>query len=250
MNADAGFIIGSTHFQCQDYARVFQTGEEAGAALCDGCSSSVDVDIGARQACLAALSDPTDDPGKIERVAASLVHSYSVLHPGWLDTTLLLAKCTSNGGTLSAKLWVCGDGVVVLDYEDRREILQFTYPGNAPLYLSYLCDAGRRNAHTNAFGGVGKLLRQTGGISEESAICGVWHQEYAGLKSVTLLSDGIGSFSRNDAGLGLEEILAECLGFKSTNGVFMQRRLNRLRRDWLKNQTIHEDDLSMTVITV
>jgi hypothetical protein len=48
MKADSYFEIGSTHQVCQDYALAYASDDFAYAIMSDGCTSSLNTDIGAR----------------------------------------------------------------------------------------------------------------------------------------------------------------------------------------------------------
>ena len=60
MNADHYYTIGNSHSVCQDYAISGLVENGAYAILSDGCSSSPDVDVGARMLSLSAKENSFD----------------------------------------------------------------------------------------------------------------------------------------------------------------------------------------------
>jgi hypothetical protein len=68
---------------------------------------------------------------------------------------------------------------------------------------------------------------------------------------IGVISDGVGSFSQSDGmAIPWEDIVFDFIGFRTTPGVFVQRRLSFLKRQWIKNQISHHDDISMAAIVV
>ncbi len=115
MNADHDFQIGKNHLVCQDYSLVSVGETESFAILCDGCSASPDVDIGARALAIAAREtflhqhDLTYEEFGERTIlrAASLFDTFPSLHCQTMDATLLIASV--NGNMLKA--FIYGDGV-------------------------------------------------------------------------------------------------------------------------------------------
>src|SRR3954469_11076065 len=99
MNADHAFFIGNTHTVCQDYAMSGVTEDGAYAIVCDGCSSSPEVDFGARALALSAKrtlmkggSEFIPDLfGKVTIDNLRNIESLFTVHPQALDATLLIA---------------------------------------------------------------------------------------------------------------------------------------------------------------
>ena len=68
---------------------------------------------------------------------------------------------------------------------------------------------------------------------------------------IGVCSDGINSFKKGDGSdINWETQIHEFIDFKSTVGVFVQRRLGFLKRQWAKNLTSFYDDISMSAIVV
>jgi hypothetical protein len=69
--------------------------------------------------------------------------------------------------------------------------------------------------------------------------------------SVAVCSDGIGSFRRADnSSIPWNELAEEFVGFKSTPGVFVKRRMAAFKKQCVKDGWTHSDDISMAAIVV
>ena len=73
---------------------------------------------------------------------------------------------------------------------------------------------------------------------------------------VALSSDGLGSFyeqietetSKYNKPINYIDVIIELLKIKNTNGRFIQRRLNKFRKDCIKKNWYHADDISLAVL--
>jgi len=64
-------------------------------------------------------------------------------------------------------------------------------------------------------------------------------------------SDGVNSFKKGDGSdVEWHNQIREFIDFKSTVGVFVQRRIGFMKRQWAKKLTSHYDDISMAAIVV
>src|ERR1017187_1833610 len=104
MNCDHHFEIGNSHRICEDYALSGQTKEVTYVILSDGCSSGIDVDVGARLVALSArrtlfengFEMSYDTFGKVTLFNLDKISSYLSLHPLALDATLLVTWIRNN----------------------------------------------------------------------------------------------------------------------------------------------------------
>jgi hypothetical protein len=67
---------------------------------------------------------------------------------------------------------------------------------------------------------------------------------------IVLTSDGIGSFEHEGRHLSVGEMEDDFTNFKTTEGLFAQRRMNALRRNCLSKNIHFHDDLSIAAIVV
>jgi len=270
MIADSAYHIGKTHFVCQDYAL---SGEKDGnpyAIVCDGCSGSRDTDIGARLLALAARAylgwedSPADRYTAIITMAKSWLHEISLgagsLTEGALDATLLTLDVYK--GMLRAGIY--GDGVLVIKYKDAPELFvsEVVYPSGYPNYLNYKTNAirmaglgDRINGHVNTF-----CMTPAGRKDLSTVLIGnlPYNFEIAAneVSHVAVLSDGCESFvefvqnetSKTEHPVPLVNVLNEMMAFKSFNGAFVQRRLQRFAKDCQAKNWAHLDDLSLAMI--
>jgi hypothetical protein len=185
-----------------------------------------------------------------------------------LDATLLTAAVRGDRWFVA----VCGDGVVAMkDREGRIHVRSVTFAEGLPRYLNYAADPARRAAFLARQGNhwsVERLVLEADGSvtqhGREALPAGLdvvyWEAgavaEYAW---VAVLSDGSHSFTearatetgRTSAPVPSATVLRDLLAFKNTNGVFVQRRLQRLLRAAGSPGGYpypHHDDLALGVI--
>ena len=153
--ADCAFAIGADHAVCEDYG-LSHCGirpEPSFVALADGCSSSVDTDIGARLLCHAVarrfklragalranpdtVFEPPFAPDAVVRDADAW-RAIMRLPVDALDATVAVIYENETG---AAEVKLVGDGVVAARRRDGRGIdyVEVNCSLNAPTYLSYL----------------------------------------------------------------------------------------------------------------
>lgn len=262
MNADCDFQIGKDHLVCQDYAIAAAREGEAYAILCDGCSASPDVDIGARLLALGAKeayldnSVPTyENMGYLAiHKAASVFTTYRRFHPQALDATLLLA--TIKG--LELKAYIYGDGVFFHKSVNGLYAMKVELTSGAPDYLSYNLDPKRKKDYED-YSTVDKEVKEITSYEGESRIvttCPPFTPVMIARPVqpgdiVALCSDGIGSFRKADnTTLTWLDMTPDFVDFQSTSGIFVKRRLNAMRKKWAKDGWTHGDDISVAAIVV
>ncbi len=270
MHADHFFSIGHTHQLCQDYALSGCLNGDAYAIVCDGCSGSVGVDIGARLLALSARDNMhmTKEPSASAFGIACIAKAYEALnvfntfHVRALDSTLIMALATSN----TARVIAFGDGVIVHKSPAERSITMYhiDYSGHAknepdtkvsaPFYLSYKLGLAE-SAYDSKFVTVKKVTRHTdAGVThtltplKEPTDLLLWTLPG---DTISIMSDGVNSFKGPD-GLPLDytDIVKEFVGFKQISGTFVQRRMNAYARFYAKNGITHDDDISIAAIAI
>ena len=269
MNADHSFYIGNTHNVCEDYALSGVVENGAFAIVCDGCSSSPEVDFGARALALSAKRTLaiggtemiSDLFGKITIDNLRHITDHFPLHPHSLDATLLVTWIKNKEFTVN----MYGDGVFFHQTTKSIRIIHVEFESNTPAYLSYYLDKLRRKEYDDTVVGDKKItditiFREDGGeprnmIEVEDYVKAFEPVTFKGLvedgDTVGVCSDGINSFKRSDGSdINWQNQIREFIDFKSTAGVFVQRRLGFLKRQWTKNLTTHYDDISLATIII
>ncbi len=269
MNADHYYTIGNSHTSCQDYALSGVVQGGAFAIVSDGCSSSPDSDVGARFLSLSAKRTlgrggaefMPDLFGKVTIDNLKNLENYFPLHPQALDATLLCAWVRGN----EFKVHMFGDGMFFHQTADTIRIVHVDFESNTPAYLSYYLDPLRQKKYEDTVFGSKRIidicLHRVGTdeprdmIEVEDFVKPFVPVSFTGeVKEgdiIGICSDGINTFKKGDGSdINWETQIREFIDFKSTVGVFVQRRLGFLKRQWQKNLTTHYDDISMAAITV
>lgn len=263
---DSYYTIGKLHLVCEDY--LYQGFEPfPHLILADGCSASVDSDIGAR---LLVLNTrrllpwfATGDMSEAERIArhwrlgrrimrraARQAHELG-LNSEALDATLLIAWC--DGAAVYVHLY--GDGCIVTRREDGGvAVIQVEYAGNAPYFLSYLLDAERLALYQEAIGDplkaqsveywneMGTTIRQ-----ERFDAPTVFNFSLATFPIVAVATDGLHSFVNAETGqpVDLLTVAREMQNFDSLNGDFVKRRVRKVLVEYSKQWVFNLDDLGL-----
>lgn len=280
-NADATFKIGSTHHVCQDYAVVKNT-DNTFALVLDGCSSSPHTDTGVRFLAHHAMRDieikaiaPTT-PELAEYFCHSAVR-FSMSHasmmnlpPECLDATMLGIFAPEQDE--NAYAFIYGDGVLVLKRKETGNLLMSVvdFARNYPVYPSYESMPERKRRVDALVGNTRNvnewIFTEDNYLSERRSP----HQGYAGTERISfwtinkqeyswagIFTDGLLSFRKpvkNGTSKVLEPIsfwsfIKEMTNFKNTNGVFVERRINRFLKDKAAEDWQHADDFGVAVVS-
>ena len=280
MHTDSIFTIGSSHKACEDYAAsgILKDFDVSWAALSDGCSSSPQVDFGARLLVGAARKHIWDVVSSTNGELLNSLYSESTYTPiiinlenickslrydtNCLDATLLTAVC----GKQKTKIICWGDGVIVVKKKDgTSRIIEIEASDGYPSYLSYNFYKDRimdmRRAEKNII--VRDYHLESNGIFyapvttlQEFFTPYVLEMNTEDLKFVLLMSDGVQSFynvNPDDCGrkaqpVSFITIVKELMAFKNFQGEFVQRRFNKVLKEANVNQWEHYDDLSVAGI--
>jgi hypothetical protein len=258
MNSDSYFSIGR-HPICQDYSISYNSGDLNYVIVADGCSSSKDTDIGARilahslKVNINRCKGWTPNSNYIASWASESKTSLN-LEPNCLDSTLL--SILRNEDTVQLTAW--GDGLFVLKGKDQSiQTLLIDYEMNAPYYLNYLLDNKRDESYKRL--GLKKRIRENNSVDLENIELGSTYlcdAEYKlsrsynikDLEWAAVLSDGIGSFIKDNTPVPIEEALKDLLQFKNFTGNFCERRLRKFLLDYHKEGITNFDDISLGCI--
>jgi hypothetical protein len=271
--------MGKDHTVCEDYALAGRPGDNSAFAIvCDGCSSSPDVDFGARVLALTAREILKSEmsssmPRNHEELGRHIIRRADVvqamfpsLHYKYLDATLLLAWVAGN--ELTCHMY--GDGVFFHKIGDSTRVVHINYKvpieggeRGAPSYLSYFLEETRKQTYVDAggsktmFDGLftlekGKEPAMTGTTTEMKPFDPVVIKAVVAPGDViAVCSDGINSFRKaNSESVMWQPIAAQYVDFKNLNGVFVQRRLSAMQLQFSKIGTTNRDDISMAAIHV
>ena len=272
---------------CQDYAYSFQSGDLAVAMVADGCSSAPNSDVGARLIVLSAgrilaswlpgylqngLRDRVELHGLFkEKLIRDLSGTFEQLNEGsflgplLLDCTLVAAVRYKN----IAVALMLGDGFVSVDYKNGDTVVQQsdfigTIDGvqrSMPYYPAYDLPAfaKRKEAYVACTPSLHTEIRvhREGQwrpaytyINSDWSTPFVIHDEAEMLNSITVSSDGIGSFG---GGMDFNKDVAdELLKFPANmNGNILKRKmLFHSARTWPKKRFVHGDDLGLATIRI
>lgn len=260
MNADKTLWIGKDHTICEDYATSGNTPDGVGtyAVVCDGCSASTDVDLGARLIALAAreqimwdfMREKVDMFGKstIDH-ANSARKQFDMLKTQCLDATLLIAYVQDKKLTV----YGFGDGVIVHKNKLRTDLIHIELTSGAPDYLSYSLDPNRMAAYHKEFADSKKVVwtNYNGIYDYKPFVPFVLQRDVEEGDVIAVISDGINSFRTADyTQIPWQNLIDEFTGFKNFEGEFVQRRIAAFKRKCLKDGTTHSDDISVAAILV
>lgn len=265
MNTGSAFYIGKTHKVCEDYT-CHGLAPEPYILVSDGCSSSPKTDFGSR--ILVQVSSDLFEKNKdfdIEEVlleAEELRRLFNISQES-LDATLLGAYVKGD----EYHLLMCGDGVLVKTKHDgTMEVVLIEYPSGAPFYLSYNLNQTRKTGYIKHFTLEKKI--STWQIQPDGAIENLLEREYRDdnhyqetgsckdYKSISLMSDGVVSFyellntgtSKSENPILVHEVLKKLLDFKGFQGEFVERRVQKFRKECEKMNWYHADDISLATI--
>lgn len=262
MNADSALSIGSTHSLCQDY--VIARNDGPYVVLSDGCSSSLDTDVGSRLLVRGAekivKDHGFDKAEQLHKEAARLALHWAALigvPAEAVDATLMTVHVSGESLIVACS----GDGVILLESRDGSlDLFVIASPSGYPYYPSYLHQPERLSeliANNRTTKEIKHYSRSNLlGVTTSDSLTEVFKLNARDYKYAAVASDGINSFylTRQSANgkkmedVSLLDVLDEFWSFKNFNGAFVQRRLNRFMKDAHANGWQHADDLSIGVI--
>ncbi len=281
MNTDCAFHIGTTHDICQDYALAGKNS----IAVSDGCSSSLRSDMGSRVLSITAMNKMTQldsllsfDEKECILLARPAIKMLNIPNE-CLDATLLIAVSYNE----SVMAMCYGDGLIVIKIKNGNMIvIDCSYSDSYPFYINYLYDRtgrysnwiqnhNKRDVCQTILSHDGKWIstvpvksnterieKDLGLIrlSENKTFVEISNKDE--VEYLAIMSDGIHSFyetiitdtSKYNQSVPYIDVLKELLSFKNFNKAFVQRRLNKFRKDCIKKDWGNSDDLSLAVIYI
>ncbi len=283
MNTDCAYYIGTTHEECQDYALAGKNS----VVVSDGCSGSPNSDIGSRVLSITAMNKMAElrnlyhfDQKECISLARPAIKILN-MPTECLDATLLAAEHYKERDCVSA---MCsGDGVIAIGTnEGETIIIDCAYVDNYPFYMNYFYDRSGRaktwfenhnkrvitqtaigvdgnTISSEELSGTCRLFGNLGLVTmtDTNLIIDMSEAEKL-IKYVSIMSDGIHSFyetittetSKHNQSLSYIDVLKDLLTFKNFNKSFVQRRINKFRKNCAKNNWANSDDFSLATIYI
>ena len=287
MNTDCAFYIGTTHEICQDYALAGKNSIAisdgcSGSVFSDIGSRLLCITAMNKMTELNSLYE--FDEKECILLARPSVKMLNIPNES-LDATLLTSILYENKEkTISTLEAMCyGDGVIIIKIKNEDTIIiNCSYTDNYPFYINYLYDQTGRyldwkenhnkkqitqtvlgvnkknifskpiDASTRLFGNLGLVKTTDTNMTVEVL------ETNKLIEFIAIMSDGVHSFyetavtdtSKNNISLSYLDVIKELLDFKNFKGKFVQRRMNKFRKDCVKKNWANSDDLSLAVIYI
>lgn len=268
-NLDAYFTIARQHLICEDYA--FAAFEPIPhVILCDGCSSSLCTDVGAR--ILAASASKTIrehfekdssapfpsyiDFGYATANRARHVNEMLGLPVTALDATLLIAIPYHR----QIHVYAYGDGyILTCDLEGDVRSVQLSFARNMPYYVSYWLDKSRREdyAAINEGDATALTIREIQGGQERVRQTHydeplVFSFDNNAFSAIALASDGVSSLMRigGQQKIPASSVIEQLMAYKTTKGDFVKRRVRRMLKTYEKEGIYPTDDLAVATLLI
>lgn len=260
--ADSYFEIGTSHLVCQDYALAGIYKDMAYGIVSDGCSSAKYSEIGAQILChvtryyLTLYYDLFREGNKLTLLSLlgnSVLKRADEIRNLYPITRDALQASLFVSVMIGERSWVFGwgDGVLIMKRDGSYDVYELEYPDtNAPFYL-----VTDRQAYIDKFG-PDRMVRYRSyrlGSEEESTLS---HEFYAplfdfseGIESITICTDGVTQYlDEFKKPMPAKNIIPHIIDYPSTTGVFVQRTMNFLKRDFARKGWSHADDIGMATI--
>ena len=268
MTSDAYYEIGTAHVACQDYALAGSFKDMCYGIVSDGCSSAEHSEIGAQILChvtqyyltlyydlfLSLNQDSLTSllGNSILKRADEIRKLYPISNASLQATLMIGVMFPKKSFTF---LW--GDGVIIISKEDKCEIIEIDYPEtNAPFYLAtdlkeYKKKFGEHQAQIRF-----KTVSKEGRIIHE--VDPAFYRveiPFAGSvdvqHSLILCTDGINQYlDERLKPIPNLKVIPEIIDYPSIAGVFVQRNMNFLKREFLKRGWSHSDDIGIASIVL
>ena len=248
MKIDTFLEKGCSHHICEDYIKYDKDLDML--SLSDGCSSSPDTDIGARVLVIGSFNTFSSffnfENGYfidyIYELYRTLI-SKNIAHQNPLDATLI------SYFPYIGKVVFFGDGIFFTkDNQGNINLYQVEYESGAPFYLSYNLSINRTQTYFKEFGNYKKYII-TNGVKMECPIDKpVILNNIADVQFAGIASDGLLSYMKENYNIPLKQIINDVFDFKSTNGEFLKRRMNKINKIHGKEQIRHYDDVSIGMV--
>jgi hypothetical protein len=255
MQIDTFIKQGNSHKFCEDY--VLKT--DTYAMVLDGCSSSENVEFGNRLIAhtIVEREKLLHNQKFIENInlvdIMRWMQEYGLNKEAFNTTFLFLKEVSENYFIIK----IYGDGLYINIYENvidlRCEVIN--YIDNAPFYYVYSLCENDENSYYNQYKGIVsyKLYGNYNNnfiLKKEFEYNEKYFQRIfeKGIYSI-IATDGLLSFINDKQELyPIEKLIPRIIDFKNDNGVFLQRRMNKLIKELGREGYYNFDDIGMAVI--
>jgi len=272
MNIDSLYLIGKSHKVCQDYAIHGEIEGNPYFIVSDGCSSSKNVDIGARilaqSAKLALISmykgldisvKQYSEFGTLAIGRSAVIVDGLQVSRECLDATLMVGFIKND----EVIIYIYGDGVILLkDANGMYKYLNVQFTENAPYYLTYWYSPDKLSSYFYYFNqameitefdsnniGDGNNGKKINRCDVDSPL--IYNFKLSDINSIVLSTDGINSFVRDNVmPYDIDAVAPGFMSFKNTKGEFLKRRIERHLDELAKQNIHHYDDIGMAGITL
>lgn len=255
LKQDTYFRMGQAHKVCEDYA-LHGTQPFPWLIVCDGCSASVDTDVGTRLLAWSTarhLQRCKSPPNyhAFGKAVIEMAHQHANqlgLNPSSLDATLLLAMQQDD----CCRVLQYGDGHILLkDADGEVSLMSTEFKGNAPYYLSYWLTPENQQAYADSFPDP-YILELHNGVSGETENLPydeplLFEFELADFPLIGIASDGLSAFIHVEQQklVPAQQIAEVLMDFKNDHEDFVQRRINKSLIRLAQQGIVPLDDLSM-----
>lgn len=282
MSCDSYYGIGDKHQVCQDYALHGTLDKDMEYVIVsDGCSSAEHSEIGAQILCHAAkyqiaLCYQTGlfRECSLHTLSSVLgnsilkrIHEIKMSYPissHALEATLFIAVRVLS----ETYVFGWGDGVIIEHFrrgdKEYRRACNIDFTGNAPFYLVYDIEDYARDMKKKGYVNPEVIythyIKYDDGQFESDTKKYEYSKSYKevyGLEdkmhlvSLTVCTDGVCSFQDADKkSIELMTLIPEIMGYKSTAGEFVKKRMFFLKRKARKNNWSHSDDIGCGTIFI
>lgn len=261
---------------CQDYAingELITYGKEElrnihcpFIALSDGCSSSRNVDIGARIISHLAKQHYEENRFKYPELMithADKIRDYFEVNSDCLDATLTFMVPRIDDKEID--VFMFGDGsIILLDKDERfKTLITVDFEGNAPYYLSYLLNDKRKEVYDEFVRSkqnktkivtYQNITREPGQETISNFNTYVDHENFSPFifnmeeySAILVTTDGIQSFYDFDNLQKIDkfDIAKELCNIKNIKGEFIKRRCIKMLKDYAIQNIYNTDDFSV-----
>lgn len=266
MHLDTFFTMGKSHKVCEDYAICKSDFITNLFAISDGCSSSIDTDIGSRILLKLLLTHalPTN-PTYASFLWSSASHVIEQLGMplSCLDATINFGYTKEINGIFGVEVITIGDGFIVAQRNDSGfDIIEIDYDQNAPYYLTYIFDDDRnqefmklnqtKKVSIYTYDSAGTFIKSCISDADDNTSVDKFSKSWFPLsdyKSISVFSDGLKTFINNDPSqpkMDFGKMVKELITFPVSSGEFVKRR----GLSFIKKYKTHSffDDFSMATL--
>lgn len=255
LNIDKFQKTGRKHAICED-AVIIGDNPFPYLIVSDGCSSSEDTHIGSN-----ILAKSAEYIFKNELYKIDLNTNFAndlglmIINRSWniakliplnknsLDATLLISFIINN----QIYFIIYGDGNLLYNQNNIDVFKKYDHSENKPDYLSYFLDNKRKNLYCcDVLNQIKKCEKNT----KSSFVFNINHFEYTvekysieNMKYFIISTDGISSFSNSLIYLDYKNLNVG--NFKNYNGVYLQRKMNKILKEKEKELFYNFDDLGI-----